>query len=353
MKDHLLDQLPIERALGRKWDVESDTFGFKMISAVWQNWLKDLPKLESLKVEPCFKAADFGEVACCQIHYFADANQFAYGAVSYLRIMNTRGDIYCSVLTGKSRLSPLKQLTIPLLELCAAVAATWLEKMVWREIDMQVNQVNLGYNSNESKQFHTFVTNRVVAIQEVASSSQRQHVGTLQNPGDDASCGLSAMALVDSSRWLRGPDFLWQPELAWPMQSSTVPEVTSGDLEVRRTAEVLSLSANIRDSPINKTFECFSSWCRFKKFIARALRYRAKLQVPVKQRRAGHAMKTMERKIDPISLDVLKTAEREIIKQLRRECFQDELAALVGIDSANPAVTMGEHKENVGSRNQV
>ena len=47
---------------------------------------------------------------------------------------------------------------------------------------------------------------------------------------------------------------------------------------------------------------------------------------------------------NPISLDVLKTAEREIIKQVRRECFQDEFASLVGIDSANPAVTMGEHK---------
>ena len=55
-------------------------------------------------------------------------------------------------------------------------------------------------------------------------------------------------------------------------------------------------------------------------------------------------MKTMEKKDNPISLDLLKTAEREIIKQVRRDCFQDAFAALVWIDSANPAVTMGEHK---------
>ena len=406
VKDHLLDQLPIERALGVRWDVESDTFGFKitlkdrpstrrgilsvvssvydplgfaapfilpakrilqdlcrkglgwdtLVSdddlAVWQNWLKDLPRLESLKVERCFKPADFGEVASCQIHHFADASQFAYGAVSYLRITNTRGDIYCSFLIGKSRLSPLKQLTIPRLELCAAVVATRLEKMVRREIDMQVNQsvfwtdsaCVLGYISNESKRFHTFVANRVAAIQEVASSSQWRHVGTLQNPADDASRGLSAMALMDSSRWLRGPDFLWQPELAWPMRSPTVREVSSGDPEVRRTAEVLSLLAGIQESPMNKIFERFSSWYRLTKFIAWALRYRAKLRVAVKQRRAGHAVKTVERNIVPISLDELKTAEREIIKQVQRECFQDEFAALVGIDSVNPAVTNGEHK---------
>jgi len=30
VKDHLLDQLPCERALGTRWDVETDTFGFKI-----------------------------------------------------------------------------------------------------------------------------------------------------------------------------------------------------------------------------------------------------------------------------------------------------------------------------------
>ena len=407
VKDHLLDQLPIERALAVRWDVESDTFGFKITLrdrpstrtgvlsvvssvydplgfaapfilpakrilqdlcrkglgwdnpvpdedlAVWQNWLKDLPSLESLKVVRCFKPPDFGEVASCQIHHFADASQFPYGAVSYLRITNTRGDIYCSFLIGKSRLSPLKQLTIPRLELCAAVVATRLEKMVTREIDMQVNQsvfwtdsaCVLGYISNESKRFHTFVANRVAAIQEVASPSQWRHIGTLQNPADEASRGLSAMALINSSRWLRGPDFLWQPELAWPMRHSTVPEVSSGDPEVKRTAEVLSLSADVREGSTNKIFERFSSWYRLKKFIAWALRYRAKLRVAVELSRAGLAMKAVEARIDPITLDELKSAEREVIKQVQRECFQEEFVALEGTGSAGLAVTMCQHKE--------
>ena len=91
---------------------------------------------------------------------------------------------------------------------------------------------------------------------------------------------------------------------------------------------------------MNKIFDLFSSWYRLKKFIAWALHYRAKLRVAVKQRRAVHAM----------TVDELKTAEREIMKQVQRECFQDEFAALVGIDSANPAVNTGK---NVGSRNHL
>jgi len=194
VKDHLLDQLPCERALGTRWDVEMDTFGFKIslkdkpftrrgilsvVSSIyeslglvapyilpakrllqnlcrkglgwddmvsnedittWHSWFGDLPKLESLKVYRCFKPPDFGDATTCQIHHFADANQIGYGAVSYLRIIDARCLIHCSFIMRKSRLSPLKLLTIPRLELSAPVVATRLGKIIRTETDMQVDQ---------------------------------------------------------------------------------------------------------------------------------------------------------------------------------------------------------------------
>ena len=107
---------------------------------IWQSWLGDLPKSESLNVYRCFKPPDFGDVTTCQIHHFADASQIAYGAVSYLRITNARGLIHCSFVIGKSRLSPLKHLTIPRLELSAAVVAARLDKIIRTESDLQVNE---------------------------------------------------------------------------------------------------------------------------------------------------------------------------------------------------------------------
>ena len=287
VKDPLLDQLPSERALGVRWDVETDTFGFKIslndkpisrggilsiVSSVydplgfiapfvlpakrllqdlcrkslgwddlvsnedlacWQNWLNDLSKLESLRVERSLKPTSFGEITSSQIHHFSDACQFAYGAVSYLRVTNGQGDIYCSFLIGKSRLSPLKQLTIPRLEVSAAVVAARLDRMLKQEIDMQVGQsvfwsdssCVLGYIGNDSRRYHTFVANRVAAIQEASSPSQWRHVSSDQNPADDASRGLSADAFTNKSRWLSGPDFLWQPVHTWPIRLCPVPEV--------------------------------------------------------------------------------------------------------------------------------
>ena len=284
VKDLLLDRPPTECALGVRWDVETDTFGFKIslkdkpitrrgilsiVSSVyvplgfvapfilpakrllqdlcrkslgwddlvlnedlacWKNWLRDLPKLESLRVECCLKPANFGEITSSQIHHFADACQFAYGAVSYLRVTNGQGDIYCSFLIGKARLSPLKQLTIPHLELSAAVVAARLDRMLRQEIDMQVDESVFwtdsscvsGYISNDSRRYHTFVANRVASIQEASSPSQWRHVCSEQNPADDASRGLSAEALTDNSRWLRGPDFLWKPVHTWPIRPCPV-----------------------------------------------------------------------------------------------------------------------------------
>ena len=139
--------------------------------------------------------------------------------VLHLRLTNSKGDVHCSFIIGKSRLSPLKQLTIPRLELSAAVVATRLDRMVTKEIGIPVDKsilrtysnCVLGYIANEDKRFHTFVANRAAAIYEVTSPPQWKHVGTKQNPADDASRGLTAEALLKNKRW--GP---WTRSVAKP-----------------------------------------------------------------------------------------------------------------------------------------
>ena len=147
------------------------------------------------------------------MHHFADASRHAYGTVTYLRVTNPEDGVHCSFVIGKSHLSLRKHLTIPCLKLSAAVVATQLDKMVRKEIGIPINEsifwtdssCVLGYIANEDKRFHTFVANRVAAIQEATSSSQWKHVGTKQNPADNASHGLSAEALLKGECWSTGP----------------------------------------------------------------------------------------------------------------------------------------------------
>ena len=155
------ERLPVERALGVRWDVHSNTLSFEIsvrerpatrrgilsiISSLydhlgfaspyslqgrsllqdlcrkglawddvisqedlqtWQSWLKDLPKLESLEFDRCFKPKDFGKIVSTQLHTFSVASHMGYGAfVLCQRQTHSEFDLYCLqinkiVLIGK------------------------------------------------------------------------------------------------------------------------------------------------------------------------------------------------------------------------------------------------------------
>lgn len=87
-----------------------------------------------------------------QLHHFADVSQVGYGTVSYLRLL---------------RVAPLKQITIPRLELTAAVLAVHVDKLLWKQINFKLENPVFWTDSttvlkhiyNETKGFQTFVAN--------------------------------------------------------------------------------------------------------------------------------------------------------------------------------------------------
>ena len=104
----------------------------------WQAWLQELPKLEQVAIDRCFKPPNFGEVSSTQLHHFSDASQQGYGAVTYLRITDRSGNTKCSFVMGKSRLAPMKSVTVPRMELSAAVVATRLDTMSRKELSVPI-----------------------------------------------------------------------------------------------------------------------------------------------------------------------------------------------------------------------
>lgn len=102
----------------------------------WRAWLEEVPKLQLFSVDRCFQRKDFGDVVSRQLHTFSDASPRGYRAVTYLRIVNSSGDVHCSFLIGKSRQTPKKSVTIPRLELSSAVVATRLNLVMQHELDV-------------------------------------------------------------------------------------------------------------------------------------------------------------------------------------------------------------------------
>lgn len=219
------------------WD---DSLPENILSA-WRVWLNELPKLEALSIPRCIKSVN-SNIVSYQLHHFNDASQAGYGAASYMRMIDTEVQVTCKFLLAMSRLAPLRQLTIPRLELSAVTVAVKLDLLLRNELCMIALQTSvfwtdsnivLQYIRNESLRLHTFVANRVALIREHSSARQWHHVDTKNNPADDVSRGLTASELLLQERWLDGPPFFKLSEEHWPSSSIEVTELSKDDAKVR------------------------------------------------------------------------------------------------------------------------
>ena len=281
----------------------------------WESWLRDLPELASLKIPRSYSPEEFGKTSKYELHNFSDASCIGYGACSYLRVTSETGQVSCSLIMGKSRVAPTKLTTIPRLELSSAVTSVRSGDSIRGELEIEAlpeyywtdSKVVLGYVNNDAKRFHTFVANRIQRIKSSTDSAQWHHVSSEDNPADLASRGASAAQLKDSC-WLKGPDFLWQPNLSI---KEPIVEMDDADPELRK-AYVHTVKVEIKN-PLLSHLSKFSDWSRAVKAVARLKKYIRK--------RSGGQVGTGE----TTNLEERREAELFIIKLTQEEAFADEL----------------------------
>lgn len=87
------------------------------LHTAWITFRNELKLLNSLKIPRCIIIND---PIIVELHGFADASTKAYGACVYIRSIDSSNQIKCDLLCAKSRVAPLKPVTLPKLELCAA-----------------------------------------------------------------------------------------------------------------------------------------------------------------------------------------------------------------------------------------
>ena len=374
------DALPMERALGINWNVEEDNFCFQinamtkaltrrgllsMVSSIydplglagpyiinakkilqeltfkkvswdeplpereqedWLEWLKGLEQIEQFKAPRCIKPDGFGEIVKAELHHFSDASQKAYGAVSYLRLFNSEGRIHCSLVISKSHLAPLKQLTIPQLELQAATVSTRLDVSIRRELEFPIDEsffwtdstIVLQYIKNEDKRFQTFVANRVAAIHNATLPKQWYHVDTKENPADYLSRGMTAREMLENSQWLNGPDFLWQNHTE-PCPCHLLLPIPDSDPEVKATCNIVQIETNVEevepgplDGTLMRLITYYSDWTKLKRAVAWILAVK----------------RALLKKAKPptyLSTEQLDEAEDEIVKLVQKKHYAKEI----------------------------
>lgn len=103
----------------------------------WTKWLYDLSRLSEFKIKRCIKSKGFGQSTLVQLHHFSDASEGGYGTVSYARLENNRHNVHVAFVLGKARVTPLKPVIIPHLELTAAVLAVQVDKTLRAELQFK------------------------------------------------------------------------------------------------------------------------------------------------------------------------------------------------------------------------
>ena len=189
----------------------------------WLRWRSELNVL-STKCIPCCYFEKTSRVSTFKLHGFSDASELAYAAVVYLRMVCTDGDVQVALVTSKTKVAPIKKLTIPRLELCGAVLLAQLLYNVQRVFYLHISQlyartyrtIVLSWLNGDPKRFKTYVCNRVYNIVELISPDCWRHVCGAENPADCASRGLFPSEIMHHTLWWNGPDRLKSSPVDWP-----------------------------------------------------------------------------------------------------------------------------------------
>ena len=299
----------------------------------WNSWLADLRCLEQVEVPRCYKQG--AEVSVteprCQLHVFCDASETAFGAVAYFRLTSTDGVHTTCLVMSRTRLAPLKKLTVVRLELQAAVLGVRLADVVKRETTYNIDEtfywtdsaVVLQFLQNESRRFHTFVSNRVAEIQHSSRPDEWHHVPGHLNPADMCSRGSSGQDLLQSSLWWAGPEFLICDSEEWPHDEVIDASLSAEHPEVKtpRARETVLATTVTQGSLLDPSR--YSSWEKYRRIVAWVMRFCNNISCG---RSRG------ERVGGPLTVSEVQSAEVFILKESRDAVFGDEKKMLVSGD---------------------
>ena len=304
------------------------------LQQLWQiglSWDEEVPPNERIKWMTLFEemtALNDGKFDRCltppgahgdpSLVVFCDASRLAFGACAYARWKLVDGRFGTRFVAAKTRVAPLKELTIPRFELQAAVLGSRLGKSILEESRLNFERVRylsdsrvaLAWIKGETRSFKPFVSCRAAEIQSNSSPENWSHCPTLLNVADDLTKGISTGEV--HGRWFNGPGFLQLPEELWPMEHG-VPDMAEVNKE-RRKVQIICVVA-VRQPVLN----CreFSAWRRLLRVTDYVFRFCHNLRL--KSRQETNAQ---EKRVGPLSAEEIQVSEEYWTKQAQSSLYK-------------------------------
>ena len=247
-----------------------------------------------------------------ELHVFADASEDTMCAVAYLRSKPDEYSADLAFVIGKGRVAPMRHLSIPSLELQAAVMAVKLKEQIVKEHESKIHSSNFWTDSTTVLQWihsshrkqQVFVANRVAEILDITNVSQWNHVSGINNPADIETRAINVDELK-RSEWLTGPAWLRQRENEWPEQVN----LTFASDEQN---DEMVFSAKVDEKKPMIQWERFSNFNRLVNTMAYVQRVFRKYKPATKT----------------LSVEEREGAQASIFRLLQQEQFAEEMRSL-------------------------
>ncbi|XP_049288887.1 uncharacterized protein LOC125766869 isoform X2 [Anopheles funestus] len=280
----------------------------------WKQWLDGLTLVQKISIPRCYRQHIKLQGIETQLHVFVDAGRDGYAAVAYLRFQCGE-HTEVSLVGGKAKVSPLKYMSIPRMELQAAVIGSRLAQTIQQSHDQRIDQRFLWTDSrdvmcwlhSDHRKYSIFVGHRVGEILENTTVSEWRWVPTKLNVADESTKWSNLQQHVNSSRWFTGPAFLKESITDWPPVEFLAKETEE---EARKTVTLHQALEPIF------SFERFSKWRRLLRAIGYVWRFINNAKNP--STRCGAALTAKE----------LQQAERSILREVQRQAYPQEYCSL-------------------------
>lgn len=285
-----------------------------------------------------------------EIHGFSDASTQAYAVAIYLKT-TFEGQVQVNLLCAKTKVAPLKRISIPRLELMAALMLAKLVahiKTIFRFPQAKYyywsdSQISLAWIRDSPHKRTVFVANRITEIQLLSNLSDWYYIETKQNPSDLGTRGVLPIELPKLSLWWEGPSFLkesnkfkvFQPDenLILPLEDEKKPKrktVKHDFIQTflsTKTTSLSEVSSNLTKfsfEPLNK----FSMLPRLVRVTAFCLRF-------LRKNRSSHAFITPE-EYENALLVLLRMVQEEVYLEDISQLQTAELSKKSPIFCLNP-----------------
>ncbi|XP_058455592.1 uncharacterized protein LOC131432955 [Malaya genurostris] len=307
----------------------------------WTRWSGLLSDIERFKIpRSYFGSAKSGEIEDVQLHIFTDASETAYGCVAYFRAV-IGGEVRCALVMSRSKVAPLKQLSIPRLELQGAVLGARLAQTVQQNHSLRISkqffwtdsQTVLSWIRSDQRRYKQFVGFRIGEIMSLTKLTEWCWVPTKLNVADQLTKWGKDLELLSDSSWVRGPNFLYEKEEDWPRKSMP-PANTAEELRVHLLLHDVAVAESLLD------FRRFSKWTVLVRTMATVYRFisncrRKAKGLPTETLRSTEGQKptTTKKAIRsirvPLRQEEYQKAERSVLKMAQVEAYIDELKVLL------------------------